>query len=89
MAKINFRVLLRPLCECQGYTEMSATELRVLISLIENGSWAPAVIKVASEIFSSMKNMRILEEKISIKSALHDISPIEKMADEIALDIKK
>ena len=59
------------------------------ISLIENGSWAPAVIKVASEIFSSMKNMRILEEKISIKSALHDISPIERMADEIAEDLKK
>ena len=58
------------------------------VSIIENGSWAPAVIKVATEILSSMKNMRILEEKISIKSALHDISPIEKMADEIAQDLK-
>ncbi len=58
------------------------------VSLIENGSWAPAVIKVASEILSSMKNMRILEEKISIKSALHSIQPIEKMADEIVEDMK-
>lgn len=57
-------------------------------SIIENGSWAPAVIKVASEILSSMKNIKILEEKISIKSALQDNSPIEKMADEIAQDIK-
>ena len=57
-------------------------------SIIENGSWAPAVIKTVSEILSSMKNIRILEEKISIKSALQDISSIEKMADEIEKDIK-
>ena len=47
MAKINFRVLLRPLCECQGYTEMSATELRVLISLIENGGCIDSVAELA------------------------------------------
>ncbi len=58
------------------------------VSIIENGSWAPAVIKETSEIISSMKNMRIMEQKISIKSALHDISPVEKMADEIAQDLK-
>ncbi len=37
MAKINFRVLLRPLSECQGFLEMTAPELRVLVALIENG----------------------------------------------------
>ena len=47
MAKINFRVLLRPLCECQGYTEMSATELRVLISLIENGGCVDSIAELA------------------------------------------
>ena len=52
------------------------------VSIIENGSWGPAVIRKASEILESMKNMRILEQKISIKSALHDLEPIEKMADE-------
>ena len=58
------------------------------VSIIENGSWGPAVIRKASEILESMKNMRILEHKISIKSALHDLEPIEKMADEIAADLK-
>ena len=58
------------------------------VSIIENGSWGPAVIRKASEILESMKNMRILEQKISIKSALHDLEPIEKMADEIAEDLK-
>jgi DnaD/phage-associated family protein len=37
MSKINFRVLLRPLSECPGFTEMTAPELRVLVALIENG----------------------------------------------------
>ena len=59
------------------------------VAIIENGSWAPAVIKVAEEILSSMKNIKILEEKISIKSALQDNSLIDKMADEIAEDMKK
>ena len=58
------------------------------VSIIENGSWGPAVIRKASEILESMKNMRILKQKISIKSALHDLEPIEKMADEIAADLK-
>ena len=58
------------------------------VSIIENGSWGPAVIRKASEILESMKNMRILEQKISIKSALHDLERIEKMADEIAADLK-
>ena len=58
------------------------------VSIIENGSWGPAVIRKASEILESMKNMRILEQKIAIKSALHDLEPIEKMADEIAADLK-
>ena len=57
-------------------------------SIIENGSWSPAVINIASDILLSMKNTRILEEKISIKSALHNSFQIEKMADEITNDIK-
>ena len=59
------------------------------VALIENGSWAPAVIKNATEIFSSMKNISIMEENVSIKSALHDLAPIEKMADAIVADLNK
>ena len=58
------------------------------VSIIENGSWGTAVIRKARKILESMKNMRILEQKISIKSALHNLEPIEKMADEIAADLK-
>lgn len=70
--------------------DMKALNLRNrTVAIIENGSWAPAVIKVASEIFSSMKNITVMEEKISIRSALHDIAPVEKMADAIVADLNK
>ncbi len=70
--------------------DMKALNLRNrTVSIIENGSWAPAVIKVASEIFSSMKNITVMEEKISIRSALHDVAPVEKMADAIVADLNK
>ncbi|MBQ5326236.1 MAG: FprA family A-type flavoprotein [Oscillospiraceae bacterium] len=70
--------------------DMKALNLRNrTVAIIENGSWAPAVIKVASEIFSSMKNITVMEEKISIRSALHDVAPVEKMADAIVADLNK
>ena len=59
------------------------------VAIIENGSWAPAVIKNVTEIMGKMKNITIMEENISIKSALHDNAPVEKMADAIAADINR
>ncbi len=59
------------------------------VAIIENGSWAPAVIKNVNEIMGKMKNITIMEESISIKSALHDIAPVEKMADAIAADLNR
>ena len=35
--KINYQILLKPLSECQGFCDMTAAELRVLVALIENG----------------------------------------------------
>lgn len=48
MSKINFRVLLRPLSECQGFTEMTAPELRVLVALIENGGCLESAKELAA-----------------------------------------
>ena len=71
-------------------TDMKALNLQNrTVAIIENGSWAPAVIKNVTEIVSSMKNMEVMEEKVSIKSALHDNAPIEAMADAIAKSIKE
>ena len=40
------------------------------VAIIENGSWAPTSGKLMREIISSCKNMTILDETITIKSAL-------------------
>lgn len=57
------------------------------VGLIENSSWAPTVIKQATELLQSMKNMTIMEEQVVIKSALKDNRAIEAMATKIAQEI--
>ena len=41
------------------------------IALVENGTWAPAAGKLMREELSSLKDCQILEETLTIKSALH------------------
>lgn len=55
------------------------------VALMENGTWAPMANKLMAEIFGSMKNITLCENRVSIKSAMTD-SDIEKMnalADEL------
>lgn len=52
------------------------------IALIENGSWAPAAGKQMAELIGGLKNTELLEEKITIKSALKDDQ--EEMLDRLA-----
>jgi flavorubredoxin len=40
------------------------------VAIIENGSWAPVCSKLMTEILSKLKNVEIIENKVSIKSAL-------------------
>ena len=56
-------------------------------ALIENGSWAPMAAKVATDMLSGMKNCKILDEKVTIKSALRDAKELEAMANAIVADI--
>lgn len=51
--------------------------------LIQNGSWAPAFAKLATEILSTMKDIRILDNTVTINSALYNNNDIESLADEI------
>ncbi|MBO7208990.1 MAG: FprA family A-type flavoprotein [Clostridia bacterium] len=59
------------------------------VGLIQNGSWAPAFTKLATEILSSMKDITILENNVTIKSAMYDKNEIENMAQEIAKSIEQ
>lgn len=55
------------------------------VALIENGSWAPSAGRVMKEMFSSMKNVQLVGETVTIKSRLReeDIPSLEALADAI------
>lgn len=56
------------------------------IALIENGSWSPMAAKKMAEAVGVLKNITVLSESVSIKSAVkeQDIVQLEKMADMLA-----
>ena len=53
------------------------------VAVMENGSWAATSGKQMTEIVSAMKNMTVLEQKVSIKSAVKDgqMAEIDAMAE--------
>ncbi len=59
-------------------------------AFIENGTWTPASAKLMSEILEKLKNNKIIEPKVTIKSALNaqSYAQLESLADAIANDIK-
>lgn len=56
-------------------------------ALIENGSWAAVSGKQMTELLSSMKDMKLLEGMVSLKSSVKDSSGLEALADALAADI--
>ena len=54
-----------------------------MIGLIENGSWAPVAAKKMQDMLSGLKDLRFLDEKVTIKSSLKstDIPQLEALAD--------
>ena len=55
------------------------------IGLVENGSWAATAAKTMKSMFEKSKNIKWLENTVSIKSALKEenIAQIEAMAEEL------
>ena len=57
------------------------------IGIIENGTWAPSAAKTMLEIIDGMKNIEIIEPKITIKTKMKDED--EKLLGELADNILK
>ncbi len=57
-----------------------------IFALGQNGSWAPATVKLMTEKLSALKNVTILENTLTIKSALHgsDQGVVDEFAEVIA-----
>lgn len=55
------------------------------VGILENGTWAPAVIRKIKERFANSKNIQFLERTVSIKSALNadSLADIQALVDEI------
>ena len=53
------------------------------VGFIENGSWAPMAAKKMREAMSGLKNINLIEEQVTIKSAVKesDVNQFEKLAD--------
>ena len=55
------------------------------IALIENGSWAPTAAKKMSDMLSSLKDVKILDNKVTIKIAVTQevVIQLEALAEEL------
>lgn len=55
------------------------------VGIIENGSWAPCAARVMREVFGTMKNIRVVEPVVTIRSRMKstDLSALEGLADSL------
>lgn len=56
------------------------------VALVENGSWAPNAVKLMRGVLEGMKDMRVLEESVTIRSAGNGdtLAAIEALARALA-----
>jgi flavin reductase (DIM6/NTAB) family NADH-FMN oxidoreductase RutF len=61
------------------------------VALVENGSWAPTAAGLMRAEFSKLKNVRILDETVTIKSSLKEtqLPELDALADAIAASMPK
>lgn len=61
------------------------------VAIIENGSWAPMCGKLMTDLISQMKNTQIIENKVSVKSALanNQVKELELLAKSIVETMEK
>ncbi|MDY2842991.1 MAG: FprA family A-type flavoprotein, partial [Treponema sp.] len=55
------------------------------VGFIENGAWAPLATKVMAKMFEPLKEIKILENKVTIKISVNAAveSQLEKLAEEL------
>lgn len=56
-----------------------------IVGIVENGTWAPTAGKCMKEILETMKNVKICETQVTIRSRLNEESraKLEELAEEI------
>lgn len=61
------------------------------VALIENGSWAATAGKLMAELLGKLKNITVLDNKLTIKSSLKEgqLAALDGLADAIAASLKR
>ncbi|MBQ7563329.1 MAG: FprA family A-type flavoprotein [Lachnospiraceae bacterium] len=56
------------------------------VALIENGTWGPLSGKLMAAYFEGLKEIRLIEEKVTLKSAMTEanLAAVEKLAEELS-----
>ena len=57
-----------------------------IFALGQNGTWAPVTVKLMTDKLATLKNVKILEQNLTIKSALSagDMDAVQAFADAVA-----
>ena len=60
------------------------------VAIMENGTWAPVAGRQMREIFAGMKNIELLEEGVTIRSAVKEAQEesLEALAEKIASSLQ-
>ena len=60
------------------------------VAIMENGTWAPVAGKQMREIFTGMKNIELLEESVTIRSAVKEAqeASLEALAEKMVSSLK-
>lgn len=72
-------------------SELKAHSLRNrTVAIMENGTWAPVAGRQMREIFAGMKNIELLEEGVTIRSAVKEAqeASLEALAEKIASSLQ-
>lgn len=73
------------------FSELKAHSLQNrTVAIMENGTWAPVAGKQMREIFAGMKNIELLEEGVTIRSAVKEAqeASLEALAEKIASSLQ-
>ena len=96
--RVSHIVLMCPTYNLGIYPKMSsllATMQKLNVqkrtfALVENGTWGPLANKIMTEEVNKLKNVKILEQKITIRSSLNNQNELDlgNLAEEIVNSIK-
>ena len=76
-------------CAGIGAESHFRVEEGVRLAIIDNGTWAPTAGKQMRAVIDTMKNMTVLENPITIKSALaaNQLASLDALAEELAKQV--